>query len=82
MKNIKKQYVRPELYFENFELSANIATGCGRKVEYSTDVCTYETGGSTLFSTNNTGCVVKDTNQDGDPYCYHTLNPDSKLFNS
>lgn len=25
MKNMKKQYVKPELYFENFELSTSIA---------------------------------------------------------
>lgn len=25
---MKKTYVRPEVYFESFELSANIATGC------------------------------------------------------
>ena len=29
---MKKPYVKPEVYFESFELSACIATGCDTKI--------------------------------------------------
>ena len=37
VKNMKKQYVKPELYFEDFELSANIATGCEAPTNHTKD---------------------------------------------
>ena len=32
---MKKTYVRPEVYFENFELSTNIATGCSAGYDHN-----------------------------------------------
>lgn len=36
---MKKTYVKPEVYFENFELSANIAAGCEAISNSAQDMC-------------------------------------------
>ena len=48
---MKKTYTKPELYFESFELSANIATGCGIITKTATQgICGYDQPGiGTLF---------------------------------
>ncbi len=82
MKNMKKQYVKPELYFENFELSANIATLCGIGVGHAEVSCRYTVaGGRTIFTETN--CDASATSPDGeDTYCYHNPDDSSRLFAS
>lgn len=79
---MKKQYVKPELYFENFELSANIATLCGNKVGHTDTTCYYEiTGGERIF--NGGECNVDAISPDGkDTYCYHNPSDLNRLFAS
>lgn len=77
---MKKTYVKPEVYFENFELSANIATGCGRPLGHSKDGCRDILGD---FGRLNTifvdGCEL-DLQNHG--YCYHVPSGDDMLFTS
>lgn len=82
VKNMKKQYVKPELYFEDFELSANIAAGCIKATNYAAYVCTYETGGEKVFSGGeDSECTV--TPENGAPsLCYDNPTADTKLFSS
>lgn len=82
---MKKTYVKPEVYFESFELSANIAAGCGAgykgKVN-SHDIhsCGYVYNGEAIFSP---GVCFYET-QDGKEYglCYDIPNADNKIFAS
>lgn len=77
---MKKTYVKPEVYFENFELSANIATGCGRPLGHTKDTCRDIFGGNAEFAFGS-GCGfnVEDP-QNG--YCYHNPLDETKLFTS
>lgn len=80
-----KSYVKPELYFESFELSEHIAA-CGLDMSNSTNVnnCTATadtTWGYTepfiAFTGNNAGCkeVIE-------AYCYTTEDGGLNIFNS
>ena len=78
---MKKPYVKPEVYFENFELSANIATGCGRPLGHTRDTCRDIFGGNAefVFDSRENGCAwIPDTND----YCYHNPLDATKLFTS
>lgn len=80
---MKKTYVKPELYFENFELSSNIASGCEKQIRtQSYGTCGLDIPGlGTIFTDSVSGCTKKIT--DGDQsYCYHNPTDESKLFNS
>ena len=81
VKNMKKQYVKPELYFEDFELSTSIAACEDNSGTYAMNVCGIKIPGvdGTVFSKDITGCTV--TGVDGDDsICYH--NPNGGLFAS
>lgn len=85
---MKKAYTQPEIVFEAFSLSENIAassTNCSRKLELLAEgVCGYQFGSKVIFTMTTEGCKVKI--QDGsllfDGLCYHIPNEDNKLFNS
>ena len=80
MKNMKKQYVKPELYFENFELSMSIATCANPTHTPAGKMCEIDMGdGVVAFLSKNT-CNF--TPEDGEKYCYNVPNDDTRLFNS
>ena len=72
VKNMKKQYVKPELYFENFELSTSIAACEKDTGTHAQNVCGIIIPGveGTVFSENITNCTTKGA--DGEySTCYH-----------
>lgn len=77
---MKKTYVKPEVYFESFELSANTAAGCGKPLGHSQTDCRQILGD---FGSLNTifveGCQL---NLEDHGYCYHVPSGDDKLFTS
>ena len=80
---MKKTYTKPELYFESFELSANIATGCGIITKTATQgICGYDQPGiGTLFVQKEAGCSY--IGADGDySVCYDVPTGELKLFTS
>lgn len=82
-----KKYVKPELYYENFELSQHIAA-CGIDVNNSTEQSNCakldETfwpglGGTTVFSDNSCGIDIGAL----EVYCYTSGTSEAgRLFNS
>lgn len=80
VKSMKKQYVKPELYFENFELSTSIAACESNAGTYADGECGIDMPGftETLFYEKITGCQKKV--EDSEDICYH--NPSGGLFNS
>lgn len=76
---MKKQYVKPELYFENFELSSNIAAGCadtsikgpidfaGKKIFAPSVQCDEEISADDEITAG---------------YCYHHPQDGTRLFGS
>lgn len=80
---MKKEYKKPELLFDSFELSVSIATGCvGTPVGPTENTCGIDFGGAgVLFLNGMTVCTTKI--EDGDEgYCYHAPSPGNSLFNS
>lgn len=83
---MKKTYTKPQIIFEDFILSANIAGNCEVKTETSSrGNCAYTYideffGEMKLFTLDVGACSDKE--QDGyNGICYHTF-ADNSLFNS
>ena len=87
---MKKTYMKPEIMFEDFTLTTNIAAGCeSQDVNASTiNSCGLDFSGLQVFIVGMTGCShiqVEDPDGDGDGeyanICYH--NPSgNNIFNS
>lgn len=76
---MKKNYSRPDIYFEDFALSTNIAAGCEITPVNNQADCGVQWGKSTLFTEIVTGCKKKVIDGDGayNKLCYH--NPTDTL---
>lgn len=76
---MKKTYVKPEVYFESFELSASIADNCGKPLNLNQDTCRDIFGDyrNNVFSQGS--C---DMNPDQLGFCYHVPLEGAKLFAS
>lgn len=82
---MKKTYVKPEVYFENFELSTNIATGCEYKSNHTKNQCAwYVEGIGNVFLSDVTTCNYKQPDSEKNDYgiCYHVPLDKSNLFTS
>ena len=79
---MKKTYVKPEVYFESFELSANIATGCKfiTKTHAEVSNCYFDDGVDRIFMTKTGGCET--LVPDGGTICYHVSADEKRLFTS
>ncbi len=88
---MKKVYTKPEIIFENFSMSTNIAGDCEKIVgSPSKDSC--GVGGSAPFTnlfsnidlTSATACHIPgDKNyEDYDGFCYYNPSDNYELFNS
>ncbi len=82
---MKKSYVKPRVYFENFQLSANIAGNCGGPNKdpvfmgnhSNAHSCTWSDGEATLFI-ENAACTSK---PDGN-ICYDVPFENNRIFGS
>lgn len=76
---MKKTYVKPEVYFESFELSASIADNCGTPLNLNQNTCRDIFGdyGDKVFSQGN--CTI---NPEQLNFCYQVPMEGSKLFAS
>ena len=89
---MKKAYMKPEIIFEDFSLSQNIAADCEEKINNpSQETCGIEYGPFVVFlDTPDTMCTgagkVTDMGGDGEweGICYHVFsnNGERNLFNS
>ncbi len=87
---MKRNYVKPEIMFEDFSLSTNIASGCDVDRQFARGVCAYKLSGdfgdTIIFTSEVTGCAEagKDSVVD-DGYngiCYDVPAENNNLFNS
>ena len=81
-----KTYVKPDLYYENFELSQSVAscsvTDSSESKStnfHSGNVCTYDYG-IALFTDSNTSCDAKIS--EFEEYCYQTGSDGYNFFAS
>ena len=76
---MKKTYVKPEVYFESFELSASIADNCGTPLNLNQNTCREIFGDyrDKVFSQGN--CTI---NPEQLNFCYQVPMEGAKLFAS
>ncbi len=86
---MKKIYSKPEIIFEDFTLSENIAGNCeGIVGNPSKGSCAVNgTGGIVMFDGSVSACDYSPEDMNGtadmwDGYCYHVPTEYSNLFNS
>ena len=86
---MRKTYSKPEIMFESFTLSSNIAGDCERVVgnpsKGSCGILGNEPGIDNLFSSSvkgTDGCQMCTDVDNYDGYCYHVPTEDYTLFNS
>lgn len=85
---MKKIYSKPEIAFESFSMSTNIAAGCEQPTNLpSNNECGLDFSGVYIFLDTMSGCVEKVPSDGGDgewnTICYHV--PDggkNNLFTS
>ena len=73
---MKKAYSKPDIVFEDFSLSTNIAAGCEEKPFNNTSECGVKWAKKIIFTESMNGCTTKIVSGDSeyDKLCYH--NPD------
>ena len=71
---MKKTYVKPQVYFEDFQLSASIAGNCNpdQKVGHSENNCVLDLGDTiVIFVGKDLGPCAYDGDKEG--YCYQSV---------
>lgn len=74
---MKKTYVKPEVCFESFQLSANIATGCTDPLNHTMETCQPINGVQLFLDTS--AC---DSTPDENGLCYQTVTDATRIFTS
>ena len=81
---MKKQYQKPCLYYENFQLSQSIAAGCEGIANFAENQCTLTLEGpgySLVLFQYGTLCLDSPPNPD-DYACYHAPSEANNVFSS
>lgn len=79
---MKKQYVKPAMFSEAFDICDSIAAGCGIAVGSTEHDCSYSDPtlpGVSLFIVGG-ACTMPPGDNDG--VCYHIPTAETKLFDS
>lgn len=82
---MKKTYIKPEIMFEEFSLSTNIAATCGTPATHSENQygCGYAIGRfDQVVFTELMGCSVQEDDGDYNGICYHVPTEAYSLFSS
>lgn len=81
---MKKMYYKPEILFENFVMSTNIAGDCGTLINNASyETCAYITrSGHHVFTSNYGVCTTTEDDGDYNGICYHVPVEAEALFNS
>lgn len=81
---MKKKYVKPHIFFDNFSLSEGIAGNCEGIVNNPTKgICAVVgTGDINMFDGNMEACDFTTDEDAWDGFCYHVPTEYNNLFNS
>ena len=79
---MKKAYVKPQVYFEDFRLSTSIAGGCAWMANSAENSCTVTVPGTqeTYIADLNT-CTFT-VPAENDRFCYHVPMDNKNVFSS
>lgn len=80
---MKKQYVKPAMFSETFDICDSIAAGCGIAVGSTKETCSYSDPTIPEFKFFIVGgaCTMVPPG-DNDQVCYHVSTPGTQLFDS
>ena len=82
---MKKNYSKPDIFFDNFSLCNSIAAFCARPTNTPVrGTCALMIGGKPLFLSGVSQCyfVVEDGTPEYDGICYHVPTDTTSIFNS
>lgn len=79
---MKKQYVKPAMFSETFDICDSIAAGCGIAVGSTENVCGYSVPGVGYIFITGVGGPCMFAPGDNDGVCYHIPTAETKLFDS
>ena len=84
---MKREYKKPQITFESFELNSNIAGACEKDITAILGVCAwtvYDEFGDTynVFTSDVGACTTKPQDGSYNGFCYHVPTEDYNLFNS
>ena len=79
---MKKAYSKPEIVFEDFSLSTNIAAGCEVFPEDNAQDCGVRIGKFYYFVEGVTGCINEVANGVHNEICYDIPNENNTVFMS
>ena len=81
---MRKEYLKPEITFEDFSLNTDIAAGCEAIIDnQSYMTCPYIDGrNGGVFVDTVTGCDYKPQGGEHNGLCYHNPNESKNVFNS
>ena len=84
---MKKTYEKPQILFEDFTLTTNIAAGCETKTNTPHwNECAYTVpwghGVADLFLSTINACTTHEADGEYDGFCYQTPTEANNLFNS
>lgn len=75
---MKKQYEKPRIVFEGFELSQSIAAGCSLISNFLPYACSIDIGIGNVYTEDN----CEDTPGPGDDICYDVPDGSNVVFSS
>ena len=81
---MKKTYAKPQIVFESFQLTANIAGDCNIRPNITNEAtCGYNDNGWIVFQ-NSAVCIHVQVGPDGEynGLCYHVPTGDMSVFTS
>ena len=82
---MKKTYAKPQIVFESFQLTANIAGDCNTKPNIANEAtCGYIDDNGWIVFQNSTVCIHVQVGPDGkhNGLCYHVPTGDMSVFTS
>lgn len=80
---MKKSYSKPDILFESFSLSTNVAAGCAVITPLpQLDECGLPYFNWIIFQNEIQGCTKFPTTNAGDAVCYHPPTEQTNLFTS
>ena len=88
--SMKKPYVKPGRYVENFSLAQSIAAGCGASHDSTLggpnvstkNTCGWEVSGAVIWPAGNVCSIFYDTEADVGGVCYNNPNGGATIFAS
>ena len=79
---MKKNYVKPHVYFEDFRLSTSIAGGCAWTASFAENSCPVKVPGTTLTYITDINTCYFSVPATNDKFCYHVPMDNKNVFSS